>query len=70
MGLTPPTGLQLDLVCAIARIEQMAETDGAMQALLIDRLNTCDAPRLRSHLTAETLAWEAQIRDEPQRGPQ
>jgi len=53
-----PTGLQLDLLCAIARIEQVA---GELESCstTAERLATCDAPRLRRYLTADTLAWEA-----------
>lgn len=50
---------QLDLTCAIARIEQ-AGRDPEMMEFLVHRLATCDAPRLRRYLTAE---WVARLDD-------
>lgn len=51
--------LQVDIACAVARIEQaaaaMADGDEGFAAFLLDRLATCDAPRLRSYLRRETL---------------
>lgn len=48
-------GLQLDLACAILRIEQ-AVREPEKAEFLLHRLSTCDAPRLRQYLTTETLA--------------
>jgi hypothetical protein len=60
----PPDGLQLDLLTVIARLEQIGSLDMSDPAglgiyLLEERVIKCDVPRLRGHLTAETLAWEA-----------
>lgn len=52
----PPTGLQLDLLTVVARLEQVAD-ELAGGSLTAQRLITCDLPRLREHLDAETLAW-------------
>ena len=55
-----PTGLQLDLLCMIARLEQIRDEGGWEEnAFLADRVLTCDLPRVRAYLTAETLAWAA-----------
>lgn len=60
-----PSGLQLDLLTAILRIEQ-AEAELAKHTaagadlaewLIQERLMKCDVPRLRSYLTSETIAW-------------
>ena len=51
-----PTGLQLDLLSVIARITQ-AHREPDMAHVLLDRLVTCDVPRLRGYLTPETIAW-------------
>jgi len=50
--------LQRDLTSALARIERaLALPEGdALRCHLLDRLLTCDAPRLRSHLTPDWLA--------------
>lgn len=55
-----PGTLQFDLLCAILRIEQVGGLgeDDVLRELLIDRLVTCDAPRLRRYLAPETLAME------------
>lgn len=64
-----PTGLQLDLLTVIVRLEQIAaELKADFQVthaplwlyLLEDRVMKCDVPRLRGYLSAETLAWEAE----------
>lgn len=58
--MTPPSGLQLDLLTACQRIRQVWEEDGggtSLGELLMQRLFTCDLPRLEGYLTAETLAW-------------
>ncbi len=56
--------LQLALVTAIARIEQIhgLPEDDPLRCLLIKRLATCDAPRLRRHLVqphrdGNTVEW-------------
>lgn len=49
------SGLQLDLAGAVLRIEQ-AHADPVLRDFLLERLVTCDVPRLRRYLTAETLA--------------
>lgn len=56
----PPAQDQIDILTAVARLEQIGEQrdDEVMVDLLLDRLVTCDAPRLRALLTAETLEWE------------
>jgi hypothetical protein len=62
----PPSGLQLDLLTAIVRLEQIGEElakgtaagQDMAEYLLEERVIKCDVPRLRSYLTAETLAWE------------
>lgn len=49
--------IQLDIACAVARMEQAhAEAGTPLGDLLLMRLATCDAPRLRNHLTPEALA--------------
>lgn len=57
--------VQLDIACTVARIEQAwAERGTALGDLLLMRLVTCDAQRLRGHLTPEgraLLASEAAI---------
>ena len=54
-----PTGLQLDLLTTVSRLEQVAD-ELLAGSLVASRLITCDLPRLREHLTPETLAWEAE----------
>ena len=61
------TGLQLDLACAVARLEQ-AEREPGMREFLLYRLITCDLPRLRAHLDDEAqlmLARLTEKRDTP-----
>jgi hypothetical protein len=55
--VSAPSGLQLDLLTAIVRIEQ-AHRDPDMAEFLLHRLATCDVRRLRTYLSPETLAWE------------
>ncbi|MDB5910931.1 MAG: hypothetical protein JWP34_5045 [Massilia sp.] len=52
-----PEGLQLDLLCAVVRMEQMRDQGIEHNGVVFDRLLTCDARRLRGYLTPETLAW-------------
>jgi hypothetical protein len=58
-----PAGLQLDLLCALVRIQQLheelSETEGsnAGDNLLWDRIVTCDGPRLYRYLEPATIAW-------------
>lgn len=54
--------IELDIASAVARIEQIArEGPDSCCGIILDRLITCDAPRLRRYLSIETLA----ILDEP-----
>ena len=64
-----PAGLQLDLLTVVTRLEQISELLRAdfevthtplWLHLYKDRVMTCDVPRLRSHLTPETLEWAAE----------
>jgi hypothetical protein len=56
----PPEGLQLDLACALARIDQIQEAaDEGLRELLITRLSY-DSNRLRKYLTDDTVEWAAQ----------
>ena len=57
--------LQLDLLTAIARIEQLRDADfpevpDPLSICLWERVLSCDLPRLRSHLTAAALEFEAE----------
>lgn len=52
--------LQLDLACAIIRIEQYRETGWED---LLERIYTCDVPRLKEHLVPEALEL-LEMRDE------
>lgn len=61
-------GLQLDLATAILRIEQ-AHADPDMAEHLLFRLATCDAPRLRRYLDAETVTEMNTISPEPSPEP-
>ena len=68
-----PTGLQLDLLTAIVRLEQIGrlvancdDLPGDLWLYLLEeRVIKCDVPRLRGYLTPETLAWEAEGNDDP-----
>lgn len=53
---TPPEGLQLDLLTAVARMRQIRDEPDSSE-LILYRLLTCDLRRLESYLTPETLAW-------------
>ncbi len=63
-----PHGLQLDLLAAVARLQQISDEGGfygdGPVGLFAVRLLTCDLPRLRAYLTPETLAWAESV-DEP-----
>lgn len=54
--------LQLDLATLVARLEQV-EAEGGWEhadAIVKDRILTCDLPRLREHLTPEAAALIAE----------
>jgi hypothetical protein len=51
-----PTGLQLDLLTVVARLAQLSRGDIWITGRLLDS----DLPRLRRHLTPETVAWADQ----------
>jgi hypothetical protein len=56
--------LQLDLATLVARLEQV-EAEGGFESadsVVVDRILTCDLPRLREHLTPEALALIADSR--------
>jgi hypothetical protein len=57
----PPTGLQADLLVVVQRLNQIELAGGFDQAspVVVERVLTCDLPRLRAHLTPETLLWAA-----------
>lgn len=67
---TAPAGLQLDLLTALVRIqqlhEQLTETEGSNAAdnLLWDRIVTCDGSRLYRYLEPATLKWLEQAMNE------
>jgi len=53
-----PEGLQLDLLTVIVRLEQLRDEEAPNGLPFIaERIISCDLPRLRGHLTPETLAW-------------
>lgn len=59
--------LQLDLLTAVMRIEQLRDEGfpdhpSPLASHLWQRVLSCDLPRLRSHLAAETLDSEAEFR--------
>lgn len=47
------TGLQLDLATLVARLEQIREEGYDNGHWLVDRVITCDLPRLERHLSGE-----------------
>lgn len=50
--------LDLDLMTAVARIEQLArEGPDSCSGLILDRLITCDGPRLRRHVDPDFMQW-------------
>lgn len=56
--------LQLDLATLVARLEQV-EAEGGFEStdsVVVDRILTCDLPRLREHLAPEALALIADSR--------
>ena len=58
-----PSGLQLDLLTVIVRLEQIQEQGPEPEHFVWDRVVTCDIPRLRGYLTPETLAWEDEFKE-------
>ncbi|WP_125633531.1 hypothetical protein [Nonomuraea sp. WAC 01424] len=50
--------LQLDLATLVGRLEQVEAEGGWEHAspIALDRILTCDLPRLREHLTPEAVA--------------
>lgn len=50
-------GLQLDLLTVVLRLEQIERGD----EWLLDRVLTCDLPRLRGHLTEQALVWKTEV---------
>jgi len=54
------TDWELDLLTAILRIEQIADLnpDDTLRESLLDRLVTCDAPRLRRYLSPTAAGAE------------
>lgn len=50
--------LQLDLATVVARLQQVQDEGGwdTANAMVAERILTCDLPRLREHLTPEALA--------------
>ena len=57
-GLFPGSELELDVLTLIARLRQIDREDQPTHWLWTDRVMGCDVPRLRSHLSAEVIAWE------------
>lgn len=56
----PPAGLQLDLLTAVLRLRQVRDSQpGLMREHLVERLATCDLPRLAGYLNADTRDWAA-----------
>lgn len=62
-GTTPHPGagmdaLQLDLTTLVGRLQQVQDEGGWEHAcpIVLDRILTCDLPRLREHLTPEAVA--------------
>ena len=56
----PGSARDLDILTAVERIEQLGreiEEYGDPSARLVDRLVTCDAPRLRALLPAPVVEW-------------
>ncbi|MFB4280834.1 hypothetical protein ACBJ59_36480 [Nonomuraea sp. MTCD27] len=53
--------LQLDLATIVGRLQQVQDEGGWEHAdsIVLDRILTCDLPRLREHLTAESAALVA-----------
>jgi hypothetical protein len=59
--VSPPAGLQLDLLTIVVRLEQVRD-EGTIDWRadpIAERIITCDLPRMRALLTPETLAWAA-----------
>ena len=54
--------LELDLLCALARLEQIRrEGVDTCGGLILDRLLECDVPRLRRHLRPAAIAWAEEL---------
>ncbi|WP_433235443.1 hypothetical protein ACQPYK_25350 [Streptosporangium sp. CA-135522] len=53
------TDLELDLATVVARLEQVQAAGGwsAADPVVVERVLSCDLPRLRGHLSAEVLAF-------------
>lgn len=56
------------MLTVIGRLEQIRDemdkgNESFASYLLTDRVFTCDIPRLREHLTKETIAWEAEFKE-------
>lgn len=65
-----PSGLQLDVLGVVQRLEQLAENGWDSDPIVRERLYTCDVPRLRGHLTSATRAWELEMYEQHgQAGP-
>lgn len=67
--LRPLDPLQLDLATIVVRLEQareQLESSGQVSEWLLDRILTCDLPRLRRHLDPNTLTVLADL--QPGRG--
>ncbi len=62
--------LQLDLGCIVARLIQVQNEGGFSQAnpVVVDRILTCDLPRLQGHLSAEARALVDEVFDDVTRG--
>jgi hypothetical protein len=71
-GAPAPAGLQLDLLSAVVRLQQIraclnTNSDNRIafaEWLLEHRVLTCDLPRLAGYLTADTRDWAAVQADE------
>lgn len=54
------SALDIDLLTAVARIEQIdREGPDTCGGMILHRLITCDAPRLRRHLSDAARQWDA-----------
>lgn len=58
--MSPPEGLQLDLATACLRMQQIFDELGNDVYKIGDigaRIFTCDLPRLKQHISNDTMAW-------------